>query len=484
MENSSKNNGKFFYITTTLPYVNSRPHVGFATEIIRADVIARFKRSQGYDVFFNTGTDEHGIKIFQKAKELGKDTQKFVDENADHFKNLKESLNVSFDAFTRTTDEYHKSSAQAFWKLCDERGFIYKKKYSGLYCVGCEMFVTEKELIEGNCPNHPTQKPEMLEEENYFFKYSEFGDDLLKLYESGAVSVYPENRVNEIKQMVTNGLEDFSISRLKEKMPWGVPVPGDEDHVMYVWFDALTNYISTLGWPEDSEKFEKYWKNGTPVQYCGKDNLQHQGARWQAMLLACGLPPTRDIVVDGFLTSGGQKMSKSIGNVIDPQDIVEKYGTDALRYFVVRELHPFEDSDFTIERFEESYNAHLANGIGNLTNRILKMSEDNIPEGVEVSEIDFPKNYTDAFEVFNLQVATDFIWKKIGEIDEQIQNTQPFKVIKEDKEKGIEIIKELVQKLYEVSILLSPILPETSKKIQNSIKENKKPETPIFARLD
>jgi len=484
MNKESNKEGTPFYITTTLPYVNSKAHVGFATEIIRADVIARFKRILGHDVFFNTGTDEHGIKIFQKALELGKDTQEFVDGNAEHFKNLKNSLNLSWDAFTRTTDKHHKSSAQAFWKLCDERGFIYKKKYSGLYCVGCEMFVTEKELIEGNCPNHPTQKPEMLEEENYFFKYSEFGDELLKLYETGAVSVYPANRVNEIKQMVANGLEDFSISRLKEKMPWGVPVPGDDEHVMYVWFDALTNYISTLGWPEDSEKFEKYWKNGTPVQYCGKDNLQHQGARWQAMLLAGGLPPTRDIVVDGFLTSGGQKMSKSIGNVIDPQDIVEKYGTDALRYFVLRELHPFEDSDFTIERFEEAYNAHLANGIGNLTNRILKMSEDNIPEGVEVSDIDFPKEYTDAFEVFNLQVATDIIWKKIGEIDEQIQNTQPFKVIKEDKEKGVEIIKELVQKLYEVSILLSPIIPETAEKIQNSIKENKKPETPIFARLD
>jgi methionyl-tRNA synthetase len=293
---------KNFYITTTLPYANAKPHIGFAMEIVRADVVARYQRLLGHDVFFNTGTDEHGTKILQKAQEEGKDVMEFLDEKAANFTELADRLNIKYDRFIRTTDKDHENAAQNFWKLCDQNGYIYKKKYAGLYCVGCEMFINEKDLINGECEHHPGKKLEEIEEENYFFKYSEFQKDLLEKYshensekndQNKNGFVIPSNRQKEISNFVESGLEDFSISRLKEKMPWGVPVPGDDEHVMYVWFDALVNYISTLGWGTNSEidfsapsnlesdLFKKFWNDATVVQYCGKDNLQFQAARWQ-----------------------------------------------------------------------------------------------------------------------------------------------------------------------------------------------------------
>jgi methionyl-tRNA synthetase len=479
-------NKKSFYITTTLPYVNSKPHVGFAMEVVRADSLARFKREVGFDVFFNTGTDEHGVKIFEKAQENNKSVQDYVDEMSEHFKNLKQTLNLSFDNFIRTTDEHHIFAAQSFWKKCFDSGYIYKKEYSGLYCVGDEMFVKEKDLVDGKCPNHPTQDPITLTEENYFFAFSKFSDDLMKYFESNPNFVTPDFRLNEMKQMINSGLEDFSISRVKEKMPWGIAIPEDEDQVMYVWFDALVNYISAVGWPDDENKFKKYWTDATRVQFCGKDNTQHQSLRWQAMLLAAGLPLTNHIVVGGFINSSGQKMSKSLGNVIDPTDIVSEYGVDALRYYLLREVNPFEDSDMTMDKFKVSYNANLANGLGNLVNRILKMSEDSL-----VGDFNFdnklensPKEYSDAFDNFNFQDAMNFIWKEVSDLDQKIQDTQPFKLIKEDEEGAKRIIHELVEKLFNIATLLKPLLPETSEAIMLAISENKKPEKALFLRKD
>lgn len=299
---SSKN----FYITTTLPYVNSDPHVGFAMEIVRADAVARFKKLQGYDVFFNTGTDEHGAKIQEKALEKGIPTQQYVDEYVEKFKGLKEVLGLSEDIhFIRTTDEHHKKSAQEFWNICKEKGFIYKKQYKIKYCVGCELEKTDSELVDGKCPIHPNREIELIDEENYFFKFSEFQKPLLDLYKNNPDFVIPSSRFNEIRAFVERGLEDFSISRLKSKMSWGVPVPDDDEHVMYVWFDALVNYISTLGWPENKELFNKFWTEGEVVQYAGKDNLRQQSAMWQAMLLAVDIKPTDHIVIDGFVTGEG-----------------------------------------------------------------------------------------------------------------------------------------------------------------------------------
>lgn len=491
MSEKSEESKKPFYITTTLPYANADPHVGFAMEITRADVIARHKTLQGYEVFFNTGTDEHGQKIYQKAASEGKDVMDFLDEKVAVFKELNEKLNISPHKFIRTTDADHMAAAQKLWKVCDDNGFIYKKTYKGTYCVGCEMFVQEKDLVNGECPYHPGIKLEEIEEENYFFKYSAFAEKILKLYEDNKDFVYPKSRLNEIRNFVESGLEDFSISRVKEKMPWGIPVPGDEEQVMYVWFDALVNYISTLGWPEDLDNFEKFWKKGTPIQYCGKDNLQHQAARWQAMLMAAGLPTAQNVIVNGFITSGGQKMSKSIGNVINPMDVISEYGTDALRYYFLRELSPFEDSDFTMEKFAEVYNANLVNGIGNLVNRVMKMAEDhldtpisldNFVEKIKAEGLIEDENYSSAIANYDLKKAMDYIWKKIQNADEKIQETQPFKLVKEDKEAAVKIIADLVFNLAEIAYLLEPFLPETSEKIIAAVVANKKPVDPIFPR--
>src|SRR3989344_346660 len=362
---------KSFYLTTTLPYVNADLHMGHALEFVRADIIARYKKLSDFEVFFNTGTDEHGMKIYEKAVEKNKDPQAFVDES---FLKFKESVKIfGMDQeilnFIRTTDPKHEKAAQEFWQRVSDNGYIYKKNYEAKYCIGCEENKKDSDLVNGECPVHPGRKLEIIKEENYFFKYSEFGGKLLEFYSKNPNFVVPDFRFNEIKAFVERGLEDFSISRLKSKMPWGVPVPGDDAHVMYVWFDALVSYISALGWPnaDPGSNFEKFWVNGTPTQYCGKDNLRFQSAMWQAMLMAAGLPNSHQIVINGFITAEhGLKMSKTLGNVVVPKEIVAEYGTDALRYFLLREVSSFEDSPFTMERFKEAYNSGLANGLGNL----------------------------------------------------------------------------------------------------------------------
>jgi len=297
-----------FYITPTIPYVNAEPHIGFALEIVQTDVIARYQRLYGKKVFFNAGTDEHGLKIYRKALEEKKEPQDYVDEYAAKFDRLKGALNLSYDNFVRTTDAHHKKAAQEFWKRCDKNGDIYKKDYKIKYCVGCELEKTDSELEKDRCPVHPNQDLEIIEEENYFFKFSKYEDKLLKFYEKNPEFVVPEYRFTEIKNFVKKGLQDFSISRLKSKMPWGVDVPGDPKHVMYVWFDALVNYISSIGWPE-KEDFDGFWPG---VQVAGKDNLRQQSAIWQAMLMSAGLPNTKQILIHGFLTKDGKKISKSL----------------------------------------------------------------------------------------------------------------------------------------------------------------------------
>ena len=478
---------KPFYLTTTLPYVNADLHMGHALEFVRADIIARYKKWEGNDVFFNTGTDEHGMKIYEKAIANGQTPQEFVDAS---FARFQESVKIfgldeSILHFARTTSPKHEAAAQEFWRRCDKNGYIYKKNYQAKYCVGCEEVKTDSELVNGECPVHPGRALETIEEENYFFKYSAFTDKLLAFYEQNPTFVVPDFRFNEIKAFVARGLEDFSISRLASKMPWGIPVPGDDKHVMYVWFDALTNYISTLGWPEESSDFETYWKNGTPTQYCGKDNLRFQSAMWQAMLMAAGVPNSHQIVINGFITAdGGVKMSKTLGNVVDPKDIVAEYGTDALRFFMAKEVSSFEDSPFTADRFKAAYNAHLANGIGNLSSRILTLSEKHLPACPELGADTLPKEFMAELDAFDIQKAAAFVWGKVQELDQTIQSTEPFKVVKVDEAKGKELITDLVVKLNTIALMLVPVLPETAQKILTQIKANKKPEAPLFLRKD
>ncbi len=482
-----KHNNIPFYITTTLPYVNSEPHFGHALEFIRADAVARYKKLSGFDVFFNTGTDEHGAKIFKVAEVEGVTPQEYVDRISKRFVELLKLLNISEDInFIRTTDPHHIKAAQEFWKTCDKNGYIYKKNYQIKYCVGCELEKTESELINNKCPVHPNLDIEIIDEENYFFKWSAFQEKLLNFYKNNPSFVIPDFRFNEIKAFVERGLQDFSISRLKEKMPWGIEVPGDPDQVMYVWFDALVNYISAIGWPTDMEKFEKWQvETGGMVQYCGKDNLRQQSAMWQAMLMAAGLPNSKTIVIDGFITgAGGVKMSKSLGNTLSPYEIIDEYGADALRYFCLREASSFEDTAVTKDIFKSVYNANLANGLGNLVSRVMTMAQNNLDNPVGVSEIIFNDDFKKVFDGYDLQKAANIIWEKIGKLDEKIQKTEPFKLVKTDKEKAKEIIAELVGGIYEVSVYLEPFLPETSEKIKQLIKENKKPEKPLFIRKD
>lgn len=460
--------------------------MGHALEFVRADIIARWKELSGFNVFFNTGTDEHGQKIFTAAEKAGKEVQSYVDEYADKFKELLPKLGLKKDIkFIRTSDPHHVEAAQEFWRRVDQNGYIYKKHYKIKYCVGCEAEKTESELEDGKCILHPNLDVQIIEEENYFFKFSEFGDRLLKFYEEHQDFVIPDFRLNEMKEFVRRGLEDFSISRLKEKMSWGVPVPGDDEHVMYVWFDALVNYISTLGWPEDEENFKKFWQDGTPTQYCGKDNTRFQSVMWQAMLMAADLPNSHTIVVNGFVTGeGGIKMSKSLGNVVNPMEIIEKYGTDALRYFVSREISTFEDSPFTVERFEEAYNAGLANGLGNLVSRIMKMAETHLSKPIGNSEFELHEDLRDSMDKFEIQKAMNHIWQEIGELDALIQVKEPFKLIKTDQEKGKELIGELVEKLAHIAHSLKTFLPETSEKILSCISDNKMPEESLFKRIE
>jgi methionyl-tRNA synthetase len=475
---------KTFFLTTTLPYVNAPLHMGHALEFVRADTIVRYKKLLGYDVYFNTGTDEHGLKIFEKAKENGLTAQAFVDQSFETFKEQIKIFGMTDDIhFIRTTDKNHEKAAQEFWKRVSDNGYIYKKNYQSKYCVGCESEKTDGDLVNGECPLHPGQGLKLIDEENYFFKYSSLGDRLLEFYDKNPNFVIPEFRLNEIKNFVKGGLQDFSISRLKEKMPWGITVPDDDSQVMYVWFDALVNYISTLGWPMREGNFEKYWVNGTPTQYCGKDNTRFQSAMWQAMLMAAGVENSYQIIVNGFITGeGGIRMSKTLGNVVDPRDVVKEYGTDALRYFLLREVGSFEDSPFTIERFKDSYNSGLANGLGNLTSRILTLSEKYLDGNFGLEEQKIPAEFFAHLDNFDIGKAASFIWEKVGELDKRIQETEPFKVIKVDLEKGKELIKENVLNLFVISKMLVPLLPETAQKIQELIKENKKPESPLFLR--
>ncbi len=469
---------KPFYITTTLPYVNGAPHIGFALEILEADVIARFQRSLGNPVIFNTGTDEHGINIYRKALELGKETKEYTDEVSKEFRNLKELLNLSYTNFIRTTDEHHVAAAQEFWRRCEAAGDIYKKAYKIKYCSGCELEKTDSELTEeGKCLLHPSKEIEILEEENYFFCWSKYQETLLNLYETKPDFVLPKKRLNEIKSFVERGINDFSISRRKEKLPWGIAVPGDEDHVMYVWFDALVNYISTLGWPEEKQ-FKQYWPG---IQIAGKDNVRQQAAMWQAMLCSAGLPFSERILINGFINVDGQKMSKSLGNVITPSEMVEKFGIDGTRYLLLSLAALGEDSDISWERAAEKYNADLANGLGNLVSRVLKLSEQLTEKYVSGSEQSFTSEYTKSLEAFEIAEALHGIWKRVQAANETMSQEEPWKLAKENPERFLQVMQKLLAELESIAYALEPILPETVEKIQTALKTGKT--EPLFQRI-
>ena len=458
-----------FYITTTLAYVNAEPHIGFALEIVRADAWARFMRNQGNDIFFNTGTDEHGQKVFQKAKELGLDPQVYCDELAKKYLNLKEILNLSFDNFIRTTDEHHIEASREFWRRCAKNGYIYKKPYKIKYCVGCELEKTESELKDGLCPLHPNLEIQIIDEENYFFKFSEFQEKLKKLYEENPEFVAPPHRFNEVKKIIETGPEDFSISRLKSKMPWGVEVPDDKNHIMYVWFDALINYISAIGWPDDEKKFNSWWP---AIQVAGKDNIRQQSAMWQTMLMSVGLAPSKQIFINSFITSKGQKMSKSLGNVISPQEMVDKFGTDGTRWILLS-LNTFgDDMDLTWEGMKEKYNADLANGLGNLLERVFTLIINN---NIKL-EIGFPNgnpispDYESNMENFKFSEVTGKIIAEMKKLDKYIDEKKPW------QNPDPAVLNYLFGNIEKILEWIEPFMPDKIKQAQDYMEKirNKK----------
>lgn len=477
---------KSFYITTTLPYVNADPHIGFAMELIHADVIARAKKLQGHEVFFNTGTDEHGQKIFEAAQKAGKDVQEYVDYYAGKFEELKKALNLSNDTFIRTTDEHHVRAAQEIWNRCKANGDIYEKEFEGLYCVGCERFLSQRDIVDGKCNIHKWATPEVLKEKNWFFRFNKYEKELLE-YLSNPKSVIPDWRREEAINFIKEGLEDFSISRDKSKLSWGIPVPDDDTQVMYVWFDALTNYISTLGWPDEGGNFQKFWVDGYTMQFAGKDQVRFQSLMWQAMLISAGIKNTNTVFYHGFINSGGQKMSKSLGNVISPFELVEKYGTDATRYLLLRHVHSTEDTDVTWEKLNEWYKAGLPKGVGNALSRVLTLCDKN---GVGLSENDFERQKINARQVLididscNLNTVLDRTWSLVRNIDVGVDTLITLKLLQSNSENAKRELRVYLNYLVEIAYRLEAFMPETSKKMLELIKVGRKPEVPLFPSLN
>jgi len=478
---------KKFYIPTSIVYTNQKPHIGFALEVIQADVLARYHSLLGEEIFFLTGTDENGMKNVEAAKEAGKTPKDFTEEIVKKVKGLKEVLNLSNSDFIRTTDKKrHWPVVKKVWLKLKENGDIYKKKYKGLYCVGCEAFIKEKDLVDGKCPVHK-RIPEVIEEENYFFRLSKYQNQLEKIIRAEKIKIIPEARKNELLSFITQGLEDVSCSRSREKLEWGIPVPDDKTQLIYVWLEALVNYLSALDYATDGDKFKKFWP---PDVHCiGKDIfVRFHGSLWLAMLLSLGLPLPKTIFVHGFITVGGQKMSKSLGNVVDPFELVNKYGTDAVRYFLLREIPPTEDGDFTYQKFEGRYNSDLASGLGNLVARVITVAE-NLKSQISSLESAYQnstfkkeidntwKKYEKALDEFKFNEALISIWDLISFCDRDIEKERPWK----ESERQKEVISDLLFAINEIAKLLEPFLPETSKKIFGQLRTKKI--KPLFPRI-
>ncbi len=468
-----------YYITTAIPYANDNPHIGHAFLFLYADVMARYQRLTGKDVFFLIGTDEHGQKMYKAAKEKGKPVEEYCSEKSAVFLNLADQWNISNDDFIRTTEERHMKAAQKFWLAAVESGDIYKKKYSGLYCVGCEAYKTEKDLVDGKCPDH-LKEPEVLEEENYFFRLSKYQEPLELLFEQNPTFVYPENRYNEMLNILKNGLEDISVSRSTDKLTWGIPVPNDETQVMYVWFDALTNYITALGYGSDDDSaFKKYWPADAHV--IGKEINRFHSLLWPAMLMSAGIELPRMIAAHGWITIDGQKMSKTIGNVIDPLKLSSDYPLDAIRHFFMREMPFNSDGDYSVDKLIARYNGDLANGIGNLTNRILVMIEKycdgTVPKvkNIDHDMVDYLKDviwpsYEENMSKFRFDRALESVWTFITHCDQKISDLQPWAMAKAGKMDEVnDLLYHLAESLRQIAVMIWPVMPETAVKILNQL---------------
>ncbi len=479
-----------FYITTAIPYVNAKPHIGHALEFVQADVVARYHRLKGFETRFLSGGDENALKNVQAAEKEKTPVQEFVDKNTKLFEDLAKELHIQFDVFQKGSDTtHHYHASQTLWELCQKNGDIYKKKYKGLYCVGCELFYTREELNEnGECYEHPGKPLEEVEEENYFFKLSGYTEKILKLIESNQLAVVPDFRRNEVLAFVKRGLEDISISRSNERAKnWGVPVPGDDTQRMYVWFDALNIYQSGVGFGWNDEEYKKWWP--ADVHVIGKGIIRFHAVYWPAFLLSAGLELPKKLFVHEYFTVNGQKMSKTLGNVIDPIELIQKYGADALRFYFLKYFSPFSDGDFSEEKFRVAYNADLANGLGNLIARVAKLCENSGFEfsvNETINQFEEKNALSDHLDGFEFNEALNKIWNSdeewsIRSLDEHISATKPWKLEGEELKKVLSIYITHIRK---IAFYLQPFMPETSRKILTQFKGPKiASEKPLFPRL-
>lgn len=455
-----------YYIATSIAYVNAPPHIGYAMELLEADVLARAARQRGDDVIFCTGTDEHGTKVAEKAAAAGKDPKALADEVSSTFSVLLQDINISNDRFIRTTDPDHEKRATMIWKAL--AADIYKAKYIGWYDVRQEEFVAEAHADPARMkPDHP-QAYQKLEEDNYFFRLSKYNDAIREQIESGAFQIVPETRRNEILGVLKDGLEDISISRPKEKLDWGIPVPGDKTQVMYVWFEALMNYITAIGYP-DSQEFKDFWP--AQVQVIGKDITRFHAAIWPAMLMSLKLPLPKQLYIHSFITVNGEKMSKSIGNVISPKEVADKYGVDAFRYYFLRHIPSYNDGDFSWETYDNAYNNELANELGNAVQRTAVMIQ-KYQEGVigTLPPGEHDRGAVDeALAECRFDRALDAIWEQVRGLNQLIDEEKPWELAKKDQEKDHlrEVLAYQVGDLLQIADLLTPFLPDTAEKIKS-----------------
>jgi methionyl-tRNA synthetase len=468
-----------YHITTAIPYVNAKPHLGHVLEWFQADTLARYQQLLGKDVSFTSGADENSLKNVQAAEKAGVSPQEWLDQYSQIFVEAFKFFNISLTGFRRGSDqEKHWPGVQKLWQLCVAAGDIYKKTYKGLYCIGCESFYTPDELIDGKCPEHLTV-PEEVEEENYFFRLSKYQEKIQQLIESDGLRIVSDQYKNEMLGFIKKGLEDFSVSRSTQRgRGVGVPVPGDENQVMYVWFDALVIYMTAIGWGYDEELFKKYWP--ADVHVIGKGINRFHSVYWIGMLLSAGLPIPKSVCVHGYITANGQKMSKSLGNVIDPFELVNKYGLEPVRYYLLKEIPSHTDGDFSDERFAEVYTADLANGIGNLCSRVAKLSERVSLSGQKTAG-KFDPEFVTLIENYEIDRALRWVTEKISEADQFLSDKKPWKQTGEEQ---VQTLNEAVSKIQFIVWHLQPFLPNTAVKIQEHFSQDKiSALEPLYPRL-
>jgi len=462
---------KDFYITTAIAYVNNRPHIGHAYEFILADIFARYKRLLGTPVFFSTGVDEHGQKVWQKALSEKQDVHKYADLNTGSFKELTEKLEISYDRFIRTTDEDHIKTVQWFWQRVKTKGDLYLKDYEGYYCVGCEEFKEEEDLLEGRCPIH-NLKPEKVAEKNWFFRLSRYKKELRLLIEENIIKILPTHRKQELLNLLEKA-QDVSVSRSKKRVPWGIPVPGDEEQVMYVWFDALLNYLSSARINPGNLLIKKndFQRWPADLQIIGKDIFRFHALLWQAMLLSAGFSPSKKLLVHGFITLRGKKISKTLGNVVDPLNLIKARGVNTLRYYCARYIPTTEDGDFSPELFDKAYASDLANDLGNLLQRFLVLVTKNDVSlaGFIGKENRLPDWYIEKMENFQFADVLSEIWRIIGEANRLFNQEKPWEKVKKNPAKARQTLGIVYRFLSDISFFLSPFLPSLSQEINNQL---------------